>query len=353
MLMLRWLGLACLALLAVGCARVPGGAVATVDGRPIDRAEFAHWLDVTVRWSRQADAVVPDRENGYPRCIAVKRESAPAGAGRAELRRRCERDKRLLREEVMRVLISLRWLQGEADAMRIAVSDATVRSALEEQKQQTFLREADYDAFLKRTGTTETDMLQSARLAVLTKLVYAHALKRDNRVTDREIQAFYDRNRGRFNQPETRDLNVVVTRTKRAARQARAALERGESWGAVVEHHSVDSATKARGGALPARARGMLEFELDDAVFAATQGQIAGPVQASDGYYVFSVTAIHEAGQQGLRKARATIAQLLRSQRQHDVLKRFNADFRQRWRAKTTCAKGYEATDCQNGPRAR
>jgi foldase protein PrsA len=340
---------AALALIVAGCGHLPGGAVAVVDGEPIERAEFAHWLDVTTRWSRQPDDVAPDPDSGFSHCIAVKRNAARTAASDAELKRRCEQDYRVLRDEVLRVLISMKWLEHEARAMKLTISDAEVRRALDAQIQQTFLRRQDYREFLARTHTTESDMLVSARLAVLGKRVYAHALERDNRVSPREIEQFYVRNKGRFHQPEKRDLRVVVARTKRAAERARATLASGAAWPGVVARYSIDDVTKASAGALPDQAQGMLEFELDEAVFSAREGELVGPIKASEGYYVFSVTRIAKAGQQNLADAKATIAQLLRSERQHDVLERFDKDFRRRWRTKTTCAAGYVTDQCVNG----
>jgi foldase protein PrsA len=40
----------------------------------------------------------------------------------------------------------------------------------------------------------------------------------------------------------------------------------------------------------------------------------------------------------------------LASEHEQDALDAFVKDFTARWRAKTSCAEGYETSDCANGP---
>src|SRR3954470_3283244 len=122
------------------CGGVPGNAVATVDGESIDKQEFAHWMGVAAKASGQANAAVPDPESGYSKCIAAKRKSTPAPAkGQPkvtdeQLKTQCKTEYEQLRNQVVQLLISFKWIQGEADAQDIKVSDAEVKKSFEEQK---------------------------------------------------------------------------------------------------------------------------------------------------------------------------------------------------------------------------
>ncbi|RKQ91685.1 foldase protein PrsA [Solirubrobacter pauli] len=301
-------------LVLAACGGVPGNSVATVDGDPIKKADYEHWMTVVRKLS-------PD----------LKREQA--------------------RDQVMNLLASLRWFDGEAERMDIALGDAEVTKAFSEQKRQSFPKDADYRTFLKTSGQTEADIRQRVRAALLATKIQERVVKGADKVPERAVADFYARNRARFSQPEKRDLRVVLTQKRGAAERARAALERGDSWKAVTKRYSIDDTSKASGGKLPAQAEGTLDAELDKAVFSARKGALAGPVKTQYGYYVFTVTAVVAPTQQTLAEARPAIRQTLVGERQQKALSTFMADFAKRWRARTQCAEDYRTSDCDNGPK--
>ena len=104
---------------------------------------------------------------------------------------------------------------------------------------------------------------------------------------------------------------------------------------------------------LLAVAKGQQEKALDEAVFAASKGKLAGPVKTQFGYYVFKVTKITTASQQTLKEATPTIKQLLASQNQQKALDEFVKDFRKKWKDKTNCQKDYTTQDCKNAPKPK
>ena len=217
------------------CGGVPGNAVATVDGEAIDKAEFSHWLTVASKASGQQNAAVPDPPN-YTKCVAAKRKATPAPAkGQpkvtdSQLKTQCKTEYEQLRNQVIQLLISFQWIQGEADAMNLNVSDAEVKKSFAEQKKQSFPKEADYKKFLQTSGQTEEDILRRVKLDLLSNKIRDKVIKGKDKVTDQQIEDFYNKNKARFAQPEKRDLRVVLTKDKAKAEQAKAALESGDSW---------------------------------------------------------------------------------------------------------------------------
>jgi foldase protein PrsA len=269
-----------------------------------------------------------------------------------QLRTQCKTEYEQLRNQVLNLLISFQWIQGEADAMNIKVTDAEVKKAFEEQKKQSFPKDADYKTFIKTSGQTEADILQRVKLDLLSNKIRDKIVAGKDKVSDKAIADFYNKNKARFAQPEKRDLRVVLTKTKANADKAHAALEGGDSWNSVAKKYSIDDTSKASGGKLPAQAKGTLDKELDDAVFSAKKDELVGPIKTQYGYYVFSVTGITEASQQTLAEAKETIKQTLASQGQQKALDTFVKDFQKRWKEKTECSEGYKTTDCKNGPKA-
>lgn len=349
------------ALLAIGaavaaCGGVPGNSVATVDGKSIQKSQFDHWMLVAAKSSGQAAAAVPDPPT-YARCIAAKRKTTPKPAkGQpkttdAQLKTQCQQQYSQLRDQVLQLLISFQWLQDEADQQGVKVTDAEVQKSFQQQKKQSFPKDADFKKFLQQSGYTQQDLLQRTRLDLLSNKIRDKVIKGKDKVSDAQIQAYYNKNKSRYSRPEQRSLRIVLTKTKAQAEQAKKALQSGQSWQAVAKKYSIDSASKAKGGKLPPQAKGTLEKSLDAAVFAAPKNKLLGPVKTQFGYYVFEVTGVTPASQQTLAQTKATIKQTLASQNQQQALDAFIKGFQKRWRDKTECQSAYKTTDCKNGPK--
>ena len=249
--MKQLLPLAAAGLVLAACGGVPGNSVATVDGEPIAKTDYDHWNTV------------------------VRKLSPGIKPGDA-------------RNQALQVLVSFRWVDGEAERLGVKVSDADVRKSFAEQKQQAFPKEADYQKFLKDSTQTEADIVARVRVELLGQKIQEQVVKGNDQVSDKAIADFYAKNKARFAQPEKRDLRVVLTKSKREADKAHAALERGDAWTKVAKRYSIDDTSKATGGKLPAQAKGTLDADLDKAVFSAAKGELAGPVKTQYGYYVFT-----------------------------------------------------------------
>ena len=340
-----------------GCGGVPGDAVATVDGTSISKSDFDHWMTVAAKSGGQSGAAAP-KPPGFADCIKQKRKTTPKPAkGQpkvtdSQLKTQCKQEYNSLRDQVMQLLVSFEWIEGEAKAKDIKVSDKEVKASFDKQKKQAFPKAADFDKFLKDSGQTEGDILKRVRLDTLSNKIRDKVTKGKDKVTDAQIAAFYNKNKARFAQPERRDLRIVLTKDKAKAEKAKKAIEGGQSFKSVAKKYSIDQASKAQGGKLPAVAKGQQEKALDTAIFAADKGKLTGPVKTQFGYYVFEVAKINKATQQTLDQAKATIKQTLASQNQQKALDSFVKSFRKRWKAKTECRDAYRTQDCKNAPKA-
>jgi foldase protein PrsA len=342
---------------AAGCGGMPGNAVAEVDGEPIKKDAFEHWMLVASKASAQGQpgAQVPDPPE-YTGCVAQKRKTTPSpGKGQPkptdrQLKDQCRQEYEALRDQVLQLLVSHEWIRGEAAELGLEVSEDEVRKSYEQQKKQGFPKEEDFQKFLKDSAQTEEDLLLQVRIDMLSTKISEDVAKDEAKVTEAQIQKFYDENKERFAQPERRDLRIVLTRAKARANEAKAALESGDSWKSVAREYSIDEASKSQGGKLPAQAEGSLEQALDKAVFAADKGEVGGPVKTEFGYYVFEVDKVRPKSEQSLEQASDTIRQTLQSQNQQEALEKFSRDFQRKWRERTDCRDEYATSACKNGP---
>jgi foldase protein PrsA len=334
---------------------IPANAVAKVGDASITKADFDHWLDVSVA---QAGVNGQKLELGEPpefaACVEQRKKQAPKPAkGQPkttdeQYREQCEQQYNAARDQVMSFLISAEWIEREAAERDISVTDEEVRKSFEETKKQSFPKEKDYKQFLKTSGMTEEDVLYRIRLDELSKRLRESVTKGADKVTPEEITEYYNENKERFAVPETRDVRIVLTETEAEAEEAKAALESGDSWKDVAKEHSIDEASKANGGKLSGVSEGQQEKALDKAIFSAKKGQLGGPVKTQFGWYVFEVEKITPASQQTEKEASETIKQLVASEKQQKALDDFVKEFQEQWKSETTCREGYIVADCSN-----
>jgi foldase protein PrsA len=349
-------GLSTAALAACG-NDVPPNAVAKVGDKTISQDEFNKWVATAVKSQAQGGtAVVPDPPD-FAKCVAAKKK-APTPQGQtkpsqsdADYKKQCKTEWDTLKRSVMQFLIQAEWVQQEADKRNITVSDKAVRKSFEDQKKQAFPTDKAYQQFLKTSGMSEADILFRVKLSQLQQKLTQKVTQDAKNVSTTDVQDYYAKNQKRFAQPERRDLLVVLTKTEAKAKQARQALESGQSWKQVVKKYSIDQASKAQGGKLAAVAKGQQDKALEDAVFAAGKGKLEGPVKTQFGWYVFQVKKVTPATQQSLDQSRDTIKNLLRSERQQKALDAFIKDFREKYKHNTACSNDFRVAECKNAPK--
>ncbi|HUN78952.1 MAG TPA: hypothetical protein VMU32_08540, partial [Solirubrobacteraceae bacterium] len=150
---------------------VPGDAVAQVEGQAISKAAFEHWLGIVGaststlaeagKSSKPSTPVPPD----YTACIAHLKEIEPKPAKgqkpktEAELKTQCEQQYKEILQQALGFLISYTWVEKEAAAMGVKVSDHEVVKHLNELKKQEYPKEAEFQKFLEKTKYTVSDLL--------------------------------------------------------------------------------------------------------------------------------------------------------------------------------------------------
>jgi foldase protein PrsA len=355
------------ALLLAACGGgVPGNSVVRVGDQSIKKSTFDHWMKIAaVSQAGQAagqsgtpKAVVPDAPD-FTKCIANKKATAAKPAKgvpeptEAQLKGQCQQEYNALRDQVLEFLIRGNWIEQETTKQNVKVTDKEVQSQIDAAVKQAFQNPKQFQQFLVRSGLTQADVFYQQRNQLLQQKLTEKVTKSSSKVTDAQVQAYYDKNKSKFATPERRDLRIVLTKQQSRAQQAKRALQSGQSWKSVAKQYSIDQASKAQGGLLSGVAKGQQEKALDTAIFEADKGKLVGPVKTQFGYYILEVDKVTPAKQQSLQQSKASIQQILQSDGQRKALDKFGKDYRKRWRDQTTCRKGFTTADCKNGPKTQ
>jgi foldase protein PrsA len=341
-----------------GCGNdVPTGAVAKVGDSTITQDEFDKWMAIAVKGQSQQQggaAAVPEPPD-FEKCVEAKSKTpVPKGQKKPsdeDLKKQCKDEYDTLKREVMQFLIQGEWVEQEAEKRGVKIKDAELQKALEDQKKAVFPNDKQYQQFLKTSGMTEEDVLFRVKLNELQNRLTQKVTEDATKVSDEDIADYYEKNKKQFAQPERRDLRVVLTKTEAKAKQAKQALESGQSFKSVVKKYSIDEASKSQAGLLPAVSEGQQEKAFDTAIFDAAKGKLEGPIKTQFGWYVFKVEKVTKASQQTLDESTDTIKNLLRSQRQQKALDKFVKDFREDYKDETNCADDYRVVECKNAPK--
>ena len=134
-------------------------------------------------------------------------------------------------------------------------------------------------------GLVESDIAPFVRSGLINEAV-GTKLVADRVITDADLQAAYDANRGRYELAEVQHI-LVATQPRAAGVLAR--LRGGEDFATLAKTFSIDPGSKDQGGNLGANPRGTFFVPFENAVFAAKLGELVGPVQTEAGFHIIKV----------------------------------------------------------------
>ena len=245
----------------IGDPSVPSDAIAVVDEAPngtITKDDFNRALVQTA--ARQGLKEVPKTTDPQYQTLADAAESD---------------------------LLLSRWVAGEAQERGIETTDREIDDELDKVKQQQFGgSEQQFQKFLDQSGFTDEEARQRIELQLISDRIQTDVLPQNPSVSDDEIQQFYDANISQFEQPESRDVRVILTKEQADAQAALAALQKDDSdksFQEVAKKYSVDEATKSTGGLRQGVVQGQSEPTLDDQIFSAQPEHAGRSVQGRRG----------------------------------------------------------------------
>jgi parvulin-like peptidyl-prolyl isomerase len=333
---------------------VPTNGVAKIGDTVITATAFEHQLDQAARGQSGNGKPIAYTPPDFEACIAAKRRSSgvPEGQkGKSEddLRKECEQDYRRLRTDAMEQLIQREWVERAAAKRNVDVTPAEARKELETQKAAAFKTEREYKDFLLTSGRSEADLLNEMRVSLLQRKLGKRVTAGKVKVTDPEVQRYYDDNKKTFGKPERRSIRIVVAKNEERAVAAKRALDAGEGWPAVAKKYSIDKDSAAKGGLLTDLSE-TGDKKVDAELKQARIGTISEPAKTQFGWWVYEVEKVTPASVPPLADVRKQIEATLKQQEQQKLLDDFARDFREEYRGQTVCADDYKVASCGNGP---
>jgi parvulin-like peptidyl-prolyl isomerase len=180
---------------------------------------------------------------------------------------------------------------------------------------------AQYEKFLAAQGLTEEtlrSLLVSQNMTLESFKEGGRASIRDQllmmklqaavagsvKLSSEEIQAYWEKNRSKYDTPEQVRASHILVKTEDEAKAVLADLEAGKDFATLAREKSTDVASAKQDGDLGWFGRGTMVAEFEDAAFSLAIGQRSGIVATQYGYHIILVTDKKAAAQAELADAR-------------------------------------------------
>jgi parvulin-like peptidyl-prolyl isomerase len=208
--------------------------------------------------------------------------------------------------------------------MNVKVTDKELQERIKLLKTQVG-GEKKFTKLLKQQGYTEAALKEQLKASMLQSKVQEKVLG-EIKVTDEQMQQYFDKNEDQFKTDATVDARHVLVKTQAEANKVRSLLAADSSdanWKAVAEEYSTDTSTKKSGGDLGSFPKGRMVKDFENAAFDLKVDEISQPVKTQYGWHVIQVTKKTPASKQTFKDAKATIEQTLLATEQQTVWSAF------------------------------
>ena len=237
---------------------VPADAVAVVDGQEIARSDY--------------EALISQAKKSYKN---QKRDFPAAGS----------QEFQTLRNQAVQFLVQREQFEQEASNMDVEVTDKQIDARLEQILKQYFGGDKKkYDKQLKEQGLTEKQVRNDIRAQIVSEKIFEN-VTRDVKVTDKQIEDYYAKNKAQYSQPESRDVRHILVKTKAKADALYAQLKGGADFAALAKANSEDTGSKDNGGKLTI-SRGQTVAPFDKKAFELKVNEISTPVKTEFGFHI-------------------------------------------------------------------
>jgi parvulin-like peptidyl-prolyl isomerase len=221
----------------------------------------------------------------------------------------------------LRKLVQHRLMLQEAGLKKITVEDKEIDESIDALRHR-FGGAKGLGEWMKQQGLDESSLLDSVRGDMLATRLSA-ALVKDVRVTDEQVQHYYDSHKEELKTSEVR-LQVILVKDKKAAEEVLAALRGGKDFATVARERSAGRRA-AKGGDTGWVDHETLAPGLRNVVGKMKVGQAGGPVLNGDKSLIVRLADRRLGKTKTLAEARPQIGKYLLAAKRQEVLREWLA----------------------------
>ena len=211
-------------------------------------------------------------------------------------------------KDLLRDMIDQQLLLSRGKQLDINVDAEVIRQMDDIRKKNNFDTMEDLEKAVRQSGISVEDFKVGIKNRIITQQVERDEVGRTLRLTAKEEQAYYEKHKQEYKQPESVRLSEILIPTPDAATDAQVAqakvkaddVEARLKAGAIFEdlaRQMSGGQTASKGGDLGQFKRGALGSKaLEDPTFALKAGEWTEPIRTRQGFVVLKVTEHLQAG---------------------------------------------------------
>ena len=297
-----------------GDDKVPTDAVAVVDGQEIAKTDY--------------DALISQAKKSYKN---QKRDFPKAGS----------QEFQTLKNQAVQFLVQREQFEQEADNLDVNITDKQVDARLAQIQKQYFGGDkTKYEKQRKAQGLSDTQVRNDIRAQIVSEKIFAKVTT-DVKVTDQQIEDYYNKNKAQYSQPESRDVRHILVKTKAKADQLEKQLKAGASFAALAKKFSEDTGSKANGGKLTI-SKGQTVAPFDKVAFELKKNAISQPVKTEFGYHIIQpLSDTKTAKVTALKDVKESIRQQLAQTKKNEAMTKWVDELKKDYKDKISYAVGF------------
>jgi foldase protein PrsA len=308
-----------LVLLAAGCGgdddeSVPGDAIAVVSGNSVAKLEF--------------DGLISQAKRSYE---AQKRTFPKVGTA----------EYNVLKNQAVQFLVQRAQFEQKADELGVEVTDKQVDERLKQIKKQYFAgNQKRYEQQLKQQGLSDEQVRRDIRAQLVQEGIFKKVTD-EVKVSDKDIQEYYDKNKAQYGTAESRDVRHILVPTKKLADQLYKRIKAGEDFAKLAKQHSKDPGSKDQGGKLTV-SRGQTVEPFDKQAFELKKNTLSQPVKTQYGYHLIEpLSDVKPAKTTPLKQVKESIKQQLLQTKKNEAMTKWVDETKKEFADETTYQIGF------------
>jgi peptidyl-prolyl cis-trans isomerase C len=141
----------------------------------------------------------------------------------------------------------------------------------------------EYKKALEKEGIQEDTVREQIGKEILVQALVAKKVNDASRVSETELQDYYEKNKGKFKEPDSVKLKIISVKDEKKAEDILKKIKAGEDFGDLAYKMSEDS-YRVKSGEIGYMHKGRMLPGIEEAAFKLTVGEVSDIIKA-EGYY--------------------------------------------------------------------
>lgn len=253
-------------------------------------------------------------------------------------------------QNALQFLVQRVQFEQKAEELGVSVSDKEIDERLKRVITQFFGgSQKKYEQSLQKQGITDQQVRDELRSTLLSEKIF-EKVGSNVKVTDAEIQAYYDSHPELYEQKSSRDVRHILVKSKSVADDLYRQLQGGADFATLAKKYSTDPGSKDVGGKLTIQ-RGQTVPPFEKVAFALKVGQISKPVKTKFGWHIIEgLTKEKQGTKTPLKSVRQQISDTLLGQKKSEAVTKWLEELKKEYEDKITYASGLAPPATETAP---